>query len=68
MSQKVVRAVDDIVFESVDPVFTIFAGSLFIVEGVNDKGVILETYDGERYCIDFKTFEAGFEIAASGAE
>lgn len=68
MGMKIVRAVDDIIFESVDPVFTIPKGSAYFVEGVTGEGIILESETGERFCIDAGTFEAGFEIAATGAE
>lgn len=61
MEEKRVRAIDDIIFESAG--ITLPKGSVYVIGGVNDRGVILEAADGDRWQIDFTTFEAGFEIA-----
>lgn len=59
-----VRTVEDIVFEQSDPPVTLAKGSVYSVEAVLDNGIILYTDSGERFMIDLKTFEAGFEAAA----
>ena len=61
MEEKKVMASDDIIFEDAHPVVRITKGTVFLVEEVVQGGVILNTSEGERYLIDFDTFEAGFE-------
>ena len=63
MEKKVrVRAVDDIIFECETPPVVIREGAVYEVEGRNDFGIILcEEKTGERYLMDFQTFEVGFE-------
>ena len=63
MEVKKVMASDDIYFDNSEPKMMIPKGTVFVVEEVAKGGVILNTADGERYIIDFDTFEAGFEIA-----
>lgn len=63
MPEKKVRTIDDIVFESVDPPITLPKGTVYGVEAVVEGGIILVEADGERFMIDLKTFEAGFEVA-----
>lgn len=58
--EKKVRTCDDIVFEEAG--ITFHKGMIFKVEEVCDRGIILNTMIGERYMIDFDTFENGFEI------
>ena len=57
---KKVKAADDIIFEEAG--ITIKKGSVFMIESVNEKGIILYTEEGDRYMIDLQTFENGFEI------
>ena len=63
MPEKRVRTIDDIVFESADPPVTLPRGAVYGVEAVVEGGVILVEADGERFMIDLRTFEAGFEAA-----
>jgi len=60
--EKIVRTIDDIIFEQAG--ITIPKGASFIIEKVTDEGVVMQAGDGERYLIDFVTFEAGFEAVA----
>lgn len=57
---KKVAAMDDIVFEKAG--ITISKGIVFIVEEVQERGIILVAEDGERYMMDLNSFENGFEI------
>ena len=61
MADKRVRTVDDIIFENARPPVTLPMGAEYGVEAVVEGGVILYTDEGERFLIDFNTFEAGFE-------
>ena len=61
MADKRVRTIDEILFENAQPPVTLPKGAEYGVEAVVEGGVILYTDDGERFLIDFKTFEAGFE-------
>ena len=61
MADKRVRAIDDIVFDSVQPPVVLRKGTEFFVEAVLPEGIILYTAEGERCMIDLRTFEAGFE-------
>ena len=61
MADKRVRTIDDIVFESVQPPVVLNKGAEFFVEAVLEGGIILYTAEGERFMIDLRTFEAGFE-------
>ena len=63
MEIKRVRTVEEIVFDGVNPPVTLPKGSEYLVEAVLDNGIILYTEDGERFMIDLKTFESGFEAA-----
>lgn len=59
---KKVRAIDDIIFEGNEEM-NIAKGTVFAIEDVAQGGVILNTEEGERFLLDFETFENGFEIA-----
>ena len=61
MFDKRVRTVDEIIFERTDPPVTLPKGTVYCIEAVLDNGVILYTEDGDRFSIDLKTFEDGFE-------
>ena len=61
MGIRRVRTVEEIVFESADPPVTLPKGSVYSVEAVLEKGIILYTDEGERFMIDLPTFEQGFE-------
>ena len=61
MSDKRVRTIEEIVFETADPPVTLPKGTVYCVEAVLDNGIILYTEDGDRFGIDLKTFEDGFE-------
>ena len=61
MSDKRVRTIEEIVFETADPPVTLPKGAVYCVEAVFDNGIILYTEDGDRFIIDLKTFEDGFE-------
>jgi len=61
MEVKRVRTIEEIVFDRADPPVTLEKGSIYSVEAVLDKGIILYTDDGERFMIDLNTFESGFE-------
>ena len=61
MSEKRVRTIDDIVFEEAG--VTLPKGTVYVIGGVTERGIILEAPDGERWMIDPATFESGFEIA-----
>lgn len=58
---KRVMVSEDIIFEEAGITFK--KGMIFVVEEVNEQGIILDAESGERYMIDFDTFENGFEIA-----
>ena len=64
MTEKRVRTIDEIIFESADPPVTLPRGAEYAVEAVLDKGIILCADDGERFMIDLNTFENGFEAVA----
>lgn len=63
MSEEIkrVKASDDIIFEEAG--ITIPKGTVFMIESLNNMGIILYTEEGDRYMIDLVTFENGFEIA-----
>ena len=61
MRDKRVRTVEEIIFETADPPVILHKGIVYCVETVLDNGVILYTEDGDRFIIDLKTFEDGFE-------
>lgn len=61
MFDKRVRTVEEIIFETAEPPVTLPKGTVYNVEAVLDNGVILYTDEGDRFIIDFKTFEDGFE-------
>lgn len=61
MSDKRVRTVEEIIFETADPPVTLPKGTVYCVEAVLDNGVILYNEDGDRFIIDLMTFEDGFE-------
>lgn len=58
---KKVRTCDDITFEEAGITFS--KGMVFMIEAVEEQGIILYTELGERFMIDYETFENGFEIA-----
>lgn len=58
---KKVRTCDDITFEEAGITFP--KGMVFMIEAVEEQGIILYTELGERFMIDYETFENGFEIA-----
>lgn len=58
---KKVRTIDDIHFEEAGISFP--KGMIFMIESVEAEGIILYTESGERFMLDFDTFENGFEIA-----
>ena len=61
MFDKRVRTVGEIIFETADPPVILHKGIVYSVETVLDNGVKLYTEDGDRFIIDLKTFEDGFE-------
>ena len=61
MLDKRVRTVEEIIFETADPPVNLPKGTVYCVEAVLDNGIILYTEDGDRFAIDLKTFEDGFE-------
>ena len=63
MNEKRVRTVDEIIFEQADPQVVLAKGSVYAVEAVLEKGVVLRTEQGERFMIDLNTFELGFDAA-----
>lgn len=58
---KKVKVSEDIIFEEAGITFP--KGMIFMIESVEEQGIILYTEQGERFMIDFETFENGFEIA-----
>ncbi|MBQ0001457.1 MAG: hypothetical protein KBT01_08000 [Clostridiales bacterium] len=58
---KKVKTSDDITFQEAGITFP--KGMIFMIESVEPEGIILYTDLGERFMIDFETFENGFEIA-----
>lgn len=61
MEIRRVRTIDDIVFEQENESITLHKGSIFTVETVLEKGIILCSEEGERIMIDLESFENGFE-------
>lgn len=61
MSDKFVRTIDEIVFDRAEPPVTLPKGAVYAVEAVTERGVVLDAGNGDRFMIDFQTFENGFE-------
>ena len=64
MSVRRVATIDDVVFENTDPVITLPKDSVYTVETVLKKGIVLLSEDGERIMIDLVTFENCFMAVA----